>query len=142
MAPVNTIRESWPLLEVVAEFADAGHVLEVDLLGVDYGELEDSAPLTDLEDFMVPLLARGLLTSASDALGRIGYGITPAGRAALARGKPKPSKDSPKYDSALGREYAREYLALVEERENWKPERPGLVAVPLSAGMWPRKVSR
>jgi hypothetical protein len=121
--------EPWTALEAVAAFTrdgttNAGHVLEVDLVGIDY----------DHDDVRkLPLLVAGWLDSSSDSQGRIGYRLTPSGRDALAEGKPKLSK-LPRVNNDLERVYARTLTTLVSDRDRWTG---GGVFVPLSCGTWP-----
>ena len=114
MAPTKRIDEAWGWLKRVAatesEFkgeTNAGFVSEFDVLKIDPTvPLNGNANrLTDLEDEALPLLANGLLESASDVQGHLGYRTTEAGRAALVIGKPRKPRGLPAYDAKLGDEF-------------------------------------
>ena len=140
--PVVTVQESWPWLRKLNKHsaANSGFALEVDLLKSDYDKLT-TIELYELEDKLDPLRCRGLVDSASDIEGRVGYKLIDAGREALTHRRPPAPKKWPAYDQTLGQEYIRLYHAELAEREDWKPVRPNSVAIPVSAGMWPERRS-
>jgi hypothetical protein len=130
--------EPWTALEAVAAFTaegtvNAGFVCEVDCIGIDYDHPDVRKLLLRLEDAVLPLLVAGLLDSSSDSQGRIGYRLTPAGRDALADGKP-PLGKLPRVNNDLERVYASTLTNVVSDRDRWTG---GGVFVPLSAGCWP-----
>lgn len=136
-------RESFYLLElteaVKAEFGgrtNAGFVLEADVLGREYDTIQ-SSNLILLENLMLPLLSRGWMRSGSDVRGAVGYQTTKAGRRAMAAGKPQTGR-LPKYDHIAGGEYDEMFVTALAERDEWKPDSPSHVAIPLSCGRWPR----
>jgi hypothetical protein len=134
------VDQSWPILQRVVELTDrgvvnAGCVCEVDILGLDYDSVQ-SRDLVRLENQSLPLLVRGYLDSNSDLDGRLGYSITTLGRQALADGPPTP-KELPRCSDAESDLFAGLFHDKLEERVNWIPGHPSLVAIPLGAGDWP-----
>jgi DNA-binding PadR family transcriptional regulator len=147
IAPSLRIDEAWPALRLVrcVELLFAlpirAYMLEFDILQIDQRvPLNGNASrLLDFEFTCLPLLASGLLESSSDTQMRLGYRTTHAGRAALAKRKPARPRNVPPYSSAVGREFTQLWKAALAARDTWSPSRPGLVWIPLSAGMWPRR---
>jgi hypothetical protein len=136
------VDQSWPILQRVVDLTDrgivnAGCVLEVDVLGLDYDSVQ-SRDLVELEYQALPLLVRGYLDSNSDLDGRVGYSITTLGRQALADGPPTP-KELPRCSNAESDLFADLFHDKLEERVNWIPGNPSLIAIPLSAGNWPER---
>jgi hypothetical protein len=131
-----SVRDSWPLLELMAQFAEIpGTTCETDIIGKGYDEVT-SRDLADVEHRALPLLARDWLASNSDSEGRVDYFITPAGRAALAEGPPAPPESLPDYSHAAGDYYDTIYTPGLRERETWQPTATNNVVIPLSCGMW------
>jgi hypothetical protein len=127
-----TVAESFPLLELVesATIKNCEYSLELAILGIEYGQVADTAPLVDLENRLLPLLARGWLES--NCGGYVGYRVTAAGKVATL---PDSSADLPTYDQAAADEYDELFTAALREREQWRPETHN-IAIPLPRGNW------
>jgi len=130
-----------PLLELVQVLTDAG---QHNACAVSEAALIDSrvtpAEIGRLELLAAPLLAEGLLRTASDLEGRIGYSITADGRRALAAHWPQPPENLPEHCSPEAADAYDELLAAaLAERETWQPE-TSLVVIPLGAGSWPESL--
>jgi hypothetical protein len=148
--PTNRVDQSFPALELIRATeklfrgrTNAGFILEHDILeieSVDDGEPNlDPKPFLDFEDQCLPLLCRGLLESASDTEGRIGYRTTAAGREALLAGPPEAPTQLPDRNPELSQRFIDLYVAELAARESWIPDRHSSVWIPLSAGMWPER---
>ena len=126
------LHDAWDVLSAVGQFVElgltnAGHVLESDL----------SRDTSRLMLLAAPLLAHGLLDSASDPQGRVGFSLTDAGRSHLAGPKPRKPRGLPKFNAELAEAYDSEFAAALDERATWVPRTRGHCVVPLSAGQWP-----
>lgn len=136
--------EPWALLERVADYTstghvNAGHVLELDLLGITYKHREFHSRICMMEEAALPLLVGGYLHSAGDLEGAIGYSLTEAGKKMLAAGRPDLPPGELPYDEAAADQYGALLQAGLRERESWQPSNRSLVAVPLGAGSWPAR---
>jgi hypothetical protein len=139
LTPTKRVDEAWLALELVATVATAlecpgRFVVEHAVLGIE--DSSNPKPFLDFEDLALPLLASGLLESASDAAGRVAYKVTRKGTDALAAGPPIPPADLPNYDSGLAAGFTDSYIAALAARDGWEPAAPSHVWVPLSAGRW------
>lgn len=130
---------SYWLLERIAQggVSQCSCLWECAILGIkNYDELHgESAPLAALEHKALPLLACGWIHASTDTVGRIGYSLTPPGRSALAAG-PLPEPGDLEYDPEAGDLYDELWKPALEQRNTWLPSFPGLVHIPLSAGLW------
>lgn len=109
-----------------------GHVLDWHLAGPG----ATSETLRQLEFWALPLLVNGLATSESDAVGQIGYAITSAGRAELARRAPTEPAGLARGTREWGDLYVDLLVAELRAREQWDPENQREIWIPMSAGCW------
>jgi len=145
MFPSSRVDEAWPHMERLraVEIAfgaksNAGFIAEHDVIEPDKIDGADSRPFLDLEDSLLPLLARGYVESYGDAVGRIGYRTTTSGRAALSKGKPSPIATAD-YCPELADAFIAQYCAAEVARNSWTTTDTSHVFIPLSAGRWPKR---
>ena len=143
LCPSCRVDEAWPALrrvfkteQLFGDDTNCGFVLEHHVLNPRPSD-DDQKLLQDFEDDCTPLIARGLLESFSDTVGRLGYRTTKLGREALKGRKPKPPAEIPEYNPALGQEFIELFLQAMRNRETWQPSTPSQCVIPLSAGNWP-----
>lgn len=109
-------------------------VSESDVLGRDHDAMQ-SKGLAMLEHKALPLLARGWLESQTDYGSRVGYRVTPTGKAAT---RPEVG-ELPEFNHEAGEAYDGLYFSALKDRGSWQPSRHGVLWIPLSAGNWPSR---
>jgi hypothetical protein len=139
--------DTWNILARVEALTQAGvtnsgcgpvglYVPEYAILNRPHGSQLESPEVVGLENQAMPLLVAGLLEARSDCHGRVGYAITPEGRAALAAGPPAEPEGLPAFDEVAAELYNDGFFGGLKARNHWEPEGKDL-AIPLSAGLWP-----
>jgi hypothetical protein len=120
-----------------AGHTNAGHVPEWAVAGVTDKTTHEKAKRLSLlvEEYALPALVRGWLTSWSDIHGAVGYALTDAGRELLQDPPEPPDVSGVDYDDSLNDVFLESLKAGREWVANLPPHQA--VAIPLSAGDWP-----
>ena len=112
-------------------------VLENDLAAVSGCNEATTQALWNLERYMLPLQAAGLVDDTCDMAGHVYYCITKKGIAAAAKGCPEP-RNLPEFRPGGGDRHEKLLRRYAAERLNWQGS-PGHVVIPWSCGEGPKR---
>jgi hypothetical protein len=144
-----TLAESWPLLGLFDELArtegvktNGGFLWESALVVEPHGTREHDLAVYGNAELLLPASWRGLVDSASDSGGRIGWRLTDRGRAA-SQGDAPIVPTLPEWtdywratEDAVYAHYLAAFDAASKSRQRWERRVPNAVTIPLSAGAW------
>jgi len=137
----HSIAQAFSYLQLIDLYANAGAsnagcVSEVLLAGKNSGDNISSREASDLAWYLTPLLTAGLIDASSDARGRVGYCLTPEGRAAIEAGCP-PLPTYEIFDAEASKLHDDLFAKARSDLANLNPGKDTLpIQIPLSAGMW------